>query len=65
MSELFKSLDRVRDNKVAVLLVAQNARRSLQLSSRGYLLEQGRVVGCDSAAALLASAAVRRAFLGG
>ncbi|CAN7525557.1 ABC transporter ATP-binding protein [Pseudorhodoferax sp. LjRoot39] len=64
VSELFKSLERVRDAKVAVLLVEQNARRSLQLSSRGYLLEQGRVVGTDSAAALLASAAVQRAYLG-
>ncbi|PZP96350.1 MAG: ABC transporter ATP-binding protein [Variovorax paradoxus] len=64
VSELFKSLERVRDARVAVLLVEQNARRSLQLSSRGYLLEQGRVVGTDSAAALLASAAVQRAYLG-
>ncbi|KQP12350.1 ABC transporter ATP-binding protein [Pseudorhodoferax sp. Leaf265] len=64
VAELFKSLERVRDARVAVLLVEQNARRSLQLSSRGYLLEQGRVVGTDSAAALLASAAVQRAYLG-
>jgi len=64
VSELFKSLERVRDAQVAVLLVEQNARRSLQLSSRGYLLEQGRVVGTDSAAVLLASAAVQRAYLG-
>jgi branched-chain amino acid transport system ATP-binding protein len=64
VSELFKSLERVRDDKVAVLLVEQNARRSLQLSSRGYLLEQGRVVGTDRADALLASEAVQRAYLG-
>ncbi|KQP19261.1 ATP-binding cassette domain-containing protein [Pseudorhodoferax sp. Leaf265] len=57
VSELFKSLERVRDARVAVLLVEQNARRSLQLSSRGYMLEQGRVVGTDSAA-------VQRAYLG-
>jgi len=65
VSELFKSLERVRDSKVAILLVEQNAKRSLALSNRGYLLEQGRVVGTDSANALLASAAVRRAYLGG
>ena len=64
VSELFKSLERVRDDKVAVLIVEQNAKRSLALSTRGYLLEQGRVVGTDSAEALLASEAVRRAYLG-
>jgi branched-chain amino acid transport system ATP-binding protein len=65
VSELFKSLERVRDDKVSILLVEQNAKRSLALSSRGYLLEQGRVVGADSAGALLASEAVQRAYLGG
>ncbi len=65
VSELFKSLERVRDDKVSILVVEQNAKRSLALSSRGYLLEQGRVVGTDSAAALLASEAVQRAYLGG
>ena len=65
VSELFKSLERVRDDKVSILLVEQNAKRSLALSNRGYLLEQGRVVGADSAGALLASEAVQRAYLGG
>ena len=65
VSELFKSLERVRDDKVAILLVEQNAKRSLALSSRGYLLEQGRVVGEGKAGALLASEAVQRAYLGG
>jgi branched-chain amino acid transport system ATP-binding protein len=65
VSELFKSLERVRDDRVAILLVEQNARRSLALSSRGYLLEQGRVVGSDRADTLLASEAVQRAYLGG
>jgi branched-chain amino acid transport system ATP-binding protein len=65
VSELFKSLARVRDDKVSILLVEQNAKRSLALSSRGYLLEQGRVVGCDRAEVLLLSAAVQRAYLGG
>jgi len=65
VSELFKSLERVRDDRVSILLVEQNARRSLALSSRGYLLEQGRIVGEDDAQRLLASEAVQRAYLGG
>jgi len=50
---------------VSILLVEQNAKRSLALSNRGYLLEQGRVVGADSGGALLSSEAVQRAYLGG
>lgn len=65
VSELFKSLERVRDDRVSILLVEQNARRSLALSNRGYLLEQGRIVGEDDAQRLLASEAVQRAYLGG
>jgi branched-chain amino acid transport system ATP-binding protein len=65
VSELFKSLERVRGDKVSILLVEQNAKRSLALSNRGYLLEQGRVVCNDRAGALLASEAVQRAYLGG
>lgn len=65
VSELFKSLERVRGDEVSILLVEQNAKRSLALSNRGYLLEQGRVVGADSAGALAASEAVQRAYLGG
>jgi branched-chain amino acid transport system ATP-binding protein len=65
VSELFRSLERVRESRVAILLVEQNAKRSLALSNRGYLLEQGRVVGTDTAEALLASQAVQRAYLGG
>jgi len=65
VGELFKALARVRDAGVSVLIVEQNAKRSLALSHRGYLLEQGAIVGEGSAAELLRSEAVRKAYLGG
>jgi branched-chain amino acid transport system ATP-binding protein len=65
VSELFKALSRVRDTDVSVLIVEQNAKRSLELSARGYLLEQGAVVGEGRAQDLLRSEAVRKAYLGG
>ena len=65
VSELFKALEQVRKANVTILLVEQNARRSLELSDRGYLIEQGRIVGTNSAAALLKDEAVRKAYLGG
>jgi branched-chain amino acid transport system ATP-binding protein len=64
VGELFKALARVREAGVSVLIVEQNAKRSLQLSHRGYLLEQGAIVGEGSAADLLRSEAVRKAYLG-
>lgn len=60
-----QALEQVRKADVTILLVEQNARRSLQLSDRGYLLEQGRIVERNSAAALLDDEAVRKAYLGG
>lgn len=65
VSELFKALEHVRTTGVTVLLVEQNALRSLKLSDRGYLLEQGRIVGCDDATRLLSDPAVQKAYLGG
>ena len=62
--ELFKSLARVRDADVGVLMVEQNARQSLAISDRGYLLENGRIAGSDTAEALRNDERVQAAYLG-
>ena len=62
--ELFQALTRVRQAGIGVLLVEQNARRSLAIADRGYLIENGRIVGEGGAAALQNDPAVRRAYLG-
>lgn len=48
-----------------ILLVEQNARQSLTIADRGYLLETGRLVGEGTARQLQDDPAVRRAYLGG
>lgn len=63
--ELFGALSRIRTLGVGVLLVEQNARQSLAIADRGYLIETGRLTGEGSAQELLHSPAVRRAYLGG
>jgi branched-chain amino acid transport system ATP-binding protein len=63
--ELFRALGRIREDGIAVLLVEQNAKRSLALADRGYLIENGRIVGAGSAASLAGDPAVQRAYLGG
>ncbi|WP_430396523.1 ABC transporter ATP-binding protein [Ferrovibrio sp.] len=62
--ELFGALQHIRAAGIGVLLVEQNARRSLAIADRGYLIEQGRIVGSGSAASLRDDPAVQRAYLG-
>ncbi len=64
-SELFQALGRIKEMGVGVLLVEQNARAALAIADRGYLLENGRIVGEGAAADLRDDPAVRRAYLGG
>ncbi len=53
------------DRKVAVLLVEQNARMALSISSRTYVMETGKVVLDGLSASLRESPHVRAAYLGG
>jgi len=63
-TELFKAIATVRGGDVGILLVEQNARRSLAIADRAYLLENGRIAGQGTAAALAGDPAVQKAYLG-
>jgi branched-chain amino acid transport system ATP-binding protein len=62
--ELFRALGRIRDEGIGVLLVEQNVRKSLAIADRGYLIENGRIVGAGLASELARDPAVQRAYLG-
>lgn len=62
--ELFGSLAEVRRAGVGILLVEQNARQSLAIADRGYLLENARIVHEAAAATLTNDPAVQKAYLG-
>lgn len=64
-SDVFKTCKAVRDTGVGVLLVEQNAKQSLSIADRGYLLENGHIVAENSARNLLNDPAVQKAYLGG
>jgi branched-chain amino acid transport system ATP-binding protein len=64
-SELFRTLAHIRDTGVGIFLVEQNAKRSLAIADRGYLLDNGHIVGSDTAAALSTNEMVKMAYLGG
>jgi branched-chain amino acid transport system ATP-binding protein len=64
-TELFRALAQIRTTGAGILLVEQNARQALAIADRGYLLENGRIVGAGPAASLAEDAAVQKAYLGG
>jgi len=63
-TERFGALARIRSTGVGILLVEQNARQSLKVADRGYLIESGRIVGSGTGAALKEDPAVQRHILG-
>ncbi len=61
---IFDNLQRINAEGMTILLVEQNVRKALELSTRAYVLENGRIVLSGSRAALLASDEIKRAYLG-
>jgi branched-chain amino acid transport system ATP-binding protein len=62
---IFGVIREINARGTTVLLIEQNARQALGIASRGYVLEVGKIVHEDTAANLMASEAVRAAYLGG
>lgn len=63
--ELFTNIARIRDSDLGVLLVEQNAKQSLAIADRGYLIENGTITAQATAQALLNDTSVQDAYLGG
>jgi branched-chain amino acid transport system ATP-binding protein len=61
---IFQVLQEVNRRGVTLLLVEQNVKESLDISSRGYVLENGRVVLEGTARDLLENAHLKKAYLG-
>jgi branched-chain amino acid transport system ATP-binding protein len=62
--EMFSVIRDINRAGMAVLLVEQNVAMALELATRAYVLEEGRVAAEGSPAELLASPHIRRAYLG-
>jgi branched-chain amino acid transport system ATP-binding protein len=62
---VFEKIGELRQTGMTLLLVEQNAAKSLSISNRGYVLELGRNRFTGSGQALLADNRVRRMYLGG
>ncbi|MBL4598402.1 MAG: ABC transporter ATP-binding protein [Rhizobiaceae bacterium] len=62
--ELFRNLSEVRKTGLGILLVEQNAKQSLAIADRGYLLENAKIMHEDKAASLASDPMVQKAYLG-
>lgn len=63
--EIFKIIQEINQKGVTILLVEQNAHLALEVASRGYVLETGRIVLSGKASDLAQNQAVQEAYLGG
>jgi branched-chain amino acid transport system ATP-binding protein len=63
--ELFRTLKRLNEEGMTLLLVEQNASLALHLAHRGYVLDTGRIVAAGTGAELLGNPEVKKAYLGG
>ncbi|MBI5590980.1 MAG: ABC transporter ATP-binding protein [Deltaproteobacteria bacterium] len=61
---VFEIVGELRDSGLTILLVEQNARQALTVSSYGYVIESGRIVLDGPAADLRSDPAVIRTYLG-
>jgi len=64
VAEMFAAVARINAEGTTVLLVEQNVRQALEIATRGYVVETGRVVSSGTRAELLASDEIRKAYLG-
>ena len=65
VEQIFEIIQKLHKNGTTILLVEQNAQAALSVADRGYVLETGKVVTSGSGAELLASPAIKKAYLGG
>jgi branched-chain amino acid transport system ATP-binding protein len=61
---IFKIIREINEGGTTILLVEQNAHMALQVASRAYVLEVGRVVMSGDARELARTDEVRKAYLG-
>ena len=62
---IFEKIIEINKTRVAMMIVEQNARETLKISDRGYVLVMGRKVFEDSGKALLENEEIGKLYLGG
>ncbi|MEE4265151.1 MAG: ABC transporter ATP-binding protein [Desulfobacteraceae bacterium] len=64
VEKIFETIIEINKSGVTIFLVEQNAHMALTISNTGFVMETGRIVLTDKAAALLENEQVKKAYLG-
>jgi branched-chain amino acid transport system ATP-binding protein len=62
--EIFRIIQGLRDRGIAILLIEQNVRQTLEIADRAYVLENGRIVSKGKSKKLLQDDHIKKAYLG-
>jgi branched-chain amino acid transport system ATP-binding protein len=62
--EVFRIIQGLRDQGIAIFLIEQNVRQTLEMADRAYVLENGRVILEGESTKLLQEELIRKAYLG-
>ena len=65
VEQIFDIIRELHKAGTTILLVEQNAQMALSVADRGYVLETGKIVTTVTGEELLASPAIKKAYLGG
>ena len=64
VADIFRTVVKLRQEGLTILIVEQNARAALRIADRGYVLETGKIILQGTASELLEDHDVKRAYLG-
>jgi branched-chain amino acid transport system ATP-binding protein len=64
VKEIFDIIEGLRKQGIAILLIEQNVRQTLELADRAYVLENGRVILSGEGNKLLKKELIKKAYLG-
>ena len=64
VNDVFRNIQRIRDEGITVILVEQNAKKSLSICDYAYVIETGRVVMSGTGKEMLENPEVAAAYLG-
>ena len=65
VDEIFGIIKAFHDSGTTILLVEQNANKSLAISDRAYVLENGKIILTGTGKELMQSEEIKKAYLGG
>jgi branched-chain amino acid transport system ATP-binding protein len=64
VKEIFRIIEGLRHQGIAILLIEQNVRQTLEIADRAYVLENGRIVSEGKSGELLQNDHIKKAYLG-